>query len=114
MATVKRQDVCFGVEYFDQTKQKKVRWVKVGKAFHSDTGGISVKLDTVPAAGWDGWLNLFDEREPQAQQTQPQRSAQQPYGGPQSYQQSQPQAQAQAWDPQSVGLPPMDNYDPPF
>ena len=64
MAIVKRQNVCFGTKYTDNAGQEKTCWVTVGKAFHSDRGGISIKFDTIPAGGWDGWVQLFDERDP--------------------------------------------------
>ena len=64
MAVLKRQNVCFGTKYTDNAGQEKTRWVTVGKAFHSDRGGISIKFDTIPAGGWDGWVQLFDERDP--------------------------------------------------
>lgn len=62
MSVVKRQNVCFGTKYTDNAGQKKTRWVTVGKAFHSDRDGISIKFDTIPAGGWDGWVQLFDEQ----------------------------------------------------
>lgn len=46
MAVLKRQNVCFGTKYTDNAGQEKTRWVTVGKAFHSDRGGISIKFDT--------------------------------------------------------------------
>lgn len=64
MAAVKRQDVCFGVKYTDGSGQEKTRWTKVGKAFYNDRGGISIKFDALPAGMWDGWVQLFDEKEP--------------------------------------------------
>lgn len=59
---IKRQDVCFGIRYKDGRGDEKTRWNRIGKAFHYDNGGVSIKLDMVPAAEWDGWINLFDER----------------------------------------------------
>ena len=40
MAVLKRQNVCFGTKYTDNAGQEKTRWVTVGKAFHSDRGGV--------------------------------------------------------------------------
>jgi len=54
MAVLKRQNVCFGTKYTDNAGQEKTRWVTVGKAFHSDRGGISIKFDTIPAGGCRG------------------------------------------------------------
>lgn len=64
MSVVKRQNVCFGVKYTDNAGQEKTRWITVGKAFHNDRGGISIKFDAFPAGMWDGWVQLFDEKEP--------------------------------------------------
>lgn len=108
MATIKRQDVCFGIEYLDQTKQKKTRWVKIGKAFHSDSGSISIKLDTIPASGWDGWINLFDEKD----QNQIVNKRQEPVNT-QTGDQPVHQSSRNNWNPQEVGLPPMEAYEIP-
>lgn len=38
---------------------------KIGVVFRdSDSGGISVKIDTMPlpGSGWVGWCNIFEER----------------------------------------------------
>lgn len=53
MRTVKRQDVCFGTKYKDNQGKEKTRWNRIGKAFHNDNGGISIKLDMIPAGEWD-------------------------------------------------------------
>lgn len=113
MATVKRQNVCYGQEYTDSQGQTKTAWKRVGTAFHSDQGTISIKLDSIPCGAWNGWINLFDEREqtnnqgnsssgnqsysqpaqqPQIAQQFPQQTQQQGYSQPQGYQQpTQPQ-----------------------
>ena len=72
MSVVKRQDACFGVKYTDGQGQEKTRWTKVGKAFHNDKGNIAIKFDSIPVAGWDGWIQLFDERQQEQSAPQPQ------------------------------------------
>lgn len=128
MATVKRQDVCFGTKYTDNQGNEKTSWKNVGTAFVSDQGKISIKLDSVPCGEWDGWLSLFDQREKQAPATQgygnqqsqggyqPQPSYQQPttpFGQPTPGIQPNPQFGGQ---PQQAaqGFGYQGNQEPPF
>ena len=108
MAVLKRQNVCFGTKYTDNAGQEKTRWVTVGKAFHSDRGGISIKFDTIPAGGWDGWVQLFDERDPnQAPQGYSRQGA-----GPTGYGQQGPTTAPQGYAGQpypAVGQAPYGN-----
>lgn len=108
MAVLKRQNVCFGTKYTDNAGQEKTRWVTVGKAFHSDRGGISIKFDTIPAGGWDGWVQLFDERDPnQAPQGYSRQGA-----GPTGYRQQGPATAPQGYAGQpypAVGQAPYGN-----
>ncbi len=69
MAVIKRQDVCFGTTYESNGETKK-RWNRIGKAFHNDSGQISIRIDMLPGPGWDGWINLFDEKQSEPQQSQ--------------------------------------------
>ncbi len=40
---------------------KKNRYVKCGSAMRdSSNGRLSLKLDALPIAGWDGWINIFE------------------------------------------------------
>lgn len=61
MAIVKKQDVCYAEKY-TSNGEAKTRWHNVGKAFHNENGNISIKLNSIPVGDWDGYLNLFDER----------------------------------------------------
>lgn len=42
-------------------KDGKVRWHKCGVVFESDKG-LSLKLDSLPSSGFDGWLSLREPR----------------------------------------------------
>lgn len=62
--------------YTNKAGETKKRWVTVGTLYNRD-GRWSVKIDCIPATGWDGWLSAF---EPQAdenvrQSSQPTRRA---------------------------------------
>jgi hypothetical protein len=41
----------------------KTQWEKVGILLEKEDGKKSLKLDLVPAVGWDGWL-IVSERKP--------------------------------------------------
>ena len=43
----------------------KAQWERVGILFEKDDGKRSMKLDLVPAGGWDGWL-VVAERKPKS------------------------------------------------
>lgn len=51
-------DVCAGQK---DGKSEKVRWLKVGAVFEKD-GRLSMKLDSIPAGEWNGWLSLFEPK----------------------------------------------------
>ena len=55
-------------EYTDGGGNTKGRWLRIGTVFRHDDGGISIKLDCVPAGlpEWDGWVSVF-KREEKAQ-----------------------------------------------
>ena len=46
-----------------EDKNGKARWEKVGVLMDKDDGKKSVKIDLMPASGWDGWL-VVAERKP--------------------------------------------------
>lgn len=58
-------------EYTNAQGQTKQRFVKVGSAWDKGQGGISIKLDSIPAGNeWNGWLTA---RPPMERQDKPQR-----------------------------------------
>lgn len=51
-------------------KDGKTRWDRCGVVFESDKG-LSLKLDHLPVAGFDGWLSLREPRAKDAPRTAP-------------------------------------------
>jgi hypothetical protein len=75
---MKRLDAIATVgEYKDpKTGDMKKRYSKCGSVFINDEGNISVKFDTMPVGGWDGWINArepFDGEKPARQSSTPTR-----------------------------------------
>lgn len=65
-------------EYKNRDGETKKRYIKVGAAFTSDDGNISIKLDAVPLSNeWSGFLSLYaiDRDKGQGQGQQPQRQS---------------------------------------
>lgn len=108
MATVKRQNICVGTKYTDAGGQEKTRWTTIGKAFHSDKGGISIKIETIPVGNWDGFAQLFDEQDRQ-QGTQQSAYQQQGFQQP-AYQPTDFYAQQRA---AAGGMQPNPQFMPP-
>lgn len=78
MATKKRLDVIATVGEYEKDGKTMKRYAKCGSAFVDDKGDISIKLDTIPAAEWNGWLSLkepFNEDRPARQQSESPRQA---------------------------------------
>lgn len=70
----KRYDVVAAIEAGkDGNGQERTRWQKCGVAFERD-GKLRVKLDSIPIAGWDGWLNLFEPKDKPEHERESQRS----------------------------------------
>ena len=78
MATKKRLDVIATVGEYEKDGKTMKRYAKCGSAFVDDKGDISIKLDTIPAAEWNGWLSLkepFNEDRPARQQSESPRAS---------------------------------------
>lgn len=59
-------------EYTNAAGENKKRFVKVGTLF--DKGNtFSIKIDSIPASGWDGWLSAKPQTEQQPRQGQRQQ-----------------------------------------
>lgn len=55
--------------YKDKDGKEKGVWHTVGTLFSSPNGSHqAIKLDSIPAAEWNGWLSVYkrDEQKPQA------------------------------------------------
>ena len=59
-------------EYTNAAGENKKRFVKVGTLFDKGNG-MSIKIDAIPAAGWDGWLSAKSQMEQRTDQRQGQR-----------------------------------------
>lgn len=46
----------------ESEKTGKIFWQKVGMLMDKD-GKLSVKMDLIPAASWDGWLIVSEKKE---------------------------------------------------
>ncbi len=44
----------------------KTQWEKVGVLLEKEDGKKSLKLDLVPAGGWDGWLIVSERKSKEA------------------------------------------------
>ena len=56
--------------YKNKDGEEKKSYLKCGRAFTHEGGGMSIKLDAVPVTpDWSGWLSLFEKRdyEPQGE-----------------------------------------------
>ena len=47
--------------YTDKNGQEKKRWVKCGVVMSTKTGGLALKMETMPVGG-DGWFSLFEPK----------------------------------------------------
>jgi len=57
---VKVYDIVYGQS---NENKEKTQWLKVGVLLEKEDGKMRIKLDTIPVAGWDGWLNVFEKKE---------------------------------------------------
>lgn len=48
--------------YQNKAGETKKKWVNVGTLYNRD-GRWSVKIDAIPASGWDGWLSAFEPQQ---------------------------------------------------
>jgi hypothetical protein len=47
--------------YTDKNGQEKKRWAKCGVVMSTKTGGLALKMETMPVGG-DGWFSLFEPK----------------------------------------------------
>jgi hypothetical protein len=65
-------------EYTDSQGNKKKRFLTVGAVFEGDKGP-SMKLEALPVAGFNGWINFYAPRERAEQKpAQPQSAGDEP------------------------------------
>lgn len=66
----KRFDVVATIRYMKDGDERK-QYIRCGTAFDG-AKGINIKIDSLPAHSWDGWLSLYEPKEKQA--TQPSKA----------------------------------------
>lgn len=59
---IKYEVLARGEAYTDKSGAEKVRWIKCGVILETKTGGMAMKLDSVPVVS-DGWFSLFPPKE---------------------------------------------------
>jgi hypothetical protein len=60
--------------YTDKNGQEKKRWVKCGVVMATKSGGLALKMETMPVGG-DGWFSLFEPKPRDDAQQAPRRQA---------------------------------------
>jgi hypothetical protein len=62
-----RRAVAVTGTYTDRQGNEKKRYVNVGTLFQYDDGGLTLKLESLPVSGWNGFLNFYEieDRKPQ-------------------------------------------------
>jgi hypothetical protein len=51
--------------------REKPNFIKCGVLLEKDNGKLSIHLDTIPAAGWNGWLSVMEQREKKTEKDEP-------------------------------------------
>lgn len=59
-------------KYTDKDGNEKSRYTNIGVVLETSKG-LSLKLESIPV-GWDGWAGLYEPKQEQGQQRQPQRT----------------------------------------
>lgn len=66
---------------YTQAGEKKTSWIKIGRVMQKDNGKFVMKLDSIPTSctnldgqqvAWDGWVQMFEPRPREDQDSQPQ------------------------------------------
>lgn len=60
--------------YTDKNGQEKKRWVKCGVVMATKSGGLALKMETMPVGG-DGWFGLFEPKPRDDAQQAPRKQA---------------------------------------
>lgn len=55
-----------------QSGKEKNRYLNVGAVFVNDKGQYSMKLEAIPASGFNGWINFY---EPKGREEKPQEAS---------------------------------------
>lgn len=57
----RRYDVVATIRYTKDGEERK-QYIRCGTAFDG-AKGINIKIDSLPAHSWDGWLSLYEPKE---------------------------------------------------
>ena len=81
----KKYDLVVAVgAYTNNDGQDKTQWLNVGKVLEKQNGGLVIKIDCVPTSvidrdgnsvPWDGWIQMFEAKPRDGQQSKPSQSA---------------------------------------
>ncbi|MEJ7745266.1 MAG: hypothetical protein WKF61_00625 [Luteimonas sp.] len=82
MAMKKTHDAVYaGEKYTDREGNEKTRYVNVGALMQRDDGSMTMKLEAIPV-GFNGWINFYEPKPKDGEQTQrqarPQRTSNAP------------------------------------
>jgi hypothetical protein len=69
MAMKKIKDVVYAEKYTDRGGEEKTRYTNCGSLLERDDGSLTVKLEAIPV-GFSGWLNCYDPKPREGEQTQ--------------------------------------------
>ncbi len=82
MAMKKTHDAVYaGEKYNDREGNEKTRYVNLGALMQRDDGSMTMKLEAIPV-GFNGWINFYEPKPKDGEQTQrqsrPQRTSNAP------------------------------------
>ena len=50
------------IVWIEDVGKEKPQYHNVGILLEKDDGKVSIKLNTIPASGWNGWLSVFEQK----------------------------------------------------
>lgn len=50
-------------KYTDKEGKEKNSYATIGSAFQRGDGSIALKVDTMPIGQWDGWINIWADKD---------------------------------------------------
>ena len=80
----KKFDLVVATGSYQKEGQDKTQWLNVGKVLEKQNGGLVIKMDCIPTSvidrdgnsvPWDGWIQMFEAKPRDGQQSKPAQSA---------------------------------------
>ena len=80
----KKYDLVVATGTYQKDGQDKTQWLNVGKVLEKQNGGLVIKIDCIPTSvidrdgnsvAWDGWLQMFEAKPREGQNSAPAKSA---------------------------------------